>query len=133
LQGDTIIKLNQTANNQTFTILYTKTPKGVETDPNNWVLNAAGTITEGVSTVQPVPEKVTVYPVPVKDNLSISLPPGAYNFIRIIDINGRVLANYSIPAAEILFKQKIYLPAGIYFIYLSGNKEKLVKKILVKR
>lgn len=132
-QGDTIIKLNQTANDQTFTIFYTKTPKGVETDPNNWVLNAAGTITEGVSTVPPVPEKVTVYPVPVKDNLLISLPPDAYNFIRVIDVNGRVLANYSIPAGEILFKQKIYFPAGIYFLCLSGNKGKLVKKIVVKR
>lgn len=130
-QGDTIIKFNQTANNQTFTIFYKKTPKGVETDPNNWVLNTAGTVTEGVSTMPPIPEKVTVYPVPAKDNLTISLPPDAYNFIRVTDAGGRVLANYTIAAGATLFKQKIYFPTGIYFLYLSGNKGNVVKKILI--
>jgi aminopeptidase N len=76
-QGDTIIKLNQTANNQTFTVFYKKTPTGVEVDPNNWVLNKTDTIIEGVSTMPPVPQKVTVYPIPVKDEISISLPPAS--------------------------------------------------------
>lgn len=129
-QGDTIIKLNQTSNNQTFTIFYTKTPKGVEVDPNNWVLNKADIIIEGVSTMPP-PSKVTVYPVPVKDNFSISLPPDMYNHIRLTDINGRALANYIIPVGATLLNQKINLPSGIYFLYLSGNKKNMVQKILV--
>ncbi|HEX8678082.1 MAG TPA: M1 family aminopeptidase, partial [Segetibacter sp.] len=130
-QGDTIIKLNQTANNQTVTVFYKKTPTGVEVDPNNWVLNKTDTIIEGVSTMPPVPQKVTVYPIPVKDEISISLPPGIYNTIRLLDVNGRNLANYIIPAGTTLFKQKISLPAGIYFLYLSGNRKNTVQKILV--
>ncbi len=130
-QGDTTIELNQTANNQMFTLYYTKTPKGVEIDPNNWVLNKTDTVIEGVSTMSPVPEKVTVYPIPVKDNFSINLPPGIYNLVRLIDVNGRVLAVYTIPARATLLKQKISLPAGIYFLHLSGDKKNTVQKILV--
>lgn len=130
-QGDTIIKLNQTARDQTFTVFYTKTPKGVEADPDNWVLNKTGTITEGVSIVPLPPSKVTVYPNPVKDNFSISLPPDLYHTIRLIDVNGRILANYTIPAGATLLRQKINLPSGIYFLYFSGNKKNTVQKILV--
>ncbi len=130
--GDTTIKLNQTANNQTFTIFYTKTPRGVETDPNNWVLNKTGVITEGVSIMPPLPLKITVYPIPVKNNFSISLPPGMYHTIRLIDVNGRILANYAIPAGATLLKQKINLPSGVYFLYFSGNKKSSVQKVFVK-
>ena len=131
-QGDTIVKLNQTASEQTFTIYYTKTPKGVEIDPNNRVLDKAGTVTEGVSTIPPVPTKVTVYPNPVRDNFSISLPPDMYNTIRISDVNGRILNRYSIPAGATLFRQKVYLPSGMYFLYLAGSKGNMVEKIIVK-
>lgn len=130
-QGDTIIKLNQTTNNQTFSVFYTKTPTGVEVDPNNWVLNKTDTIIEGTSTMPPAPQKVTVYPNPVKDEILISLPPDMYTTMRLLDVNGRNLANYIIPAGATLFKQKIALPAGIYFLYLSGNKKNTVQKILV--
>ncbi len=46
-QGDTVLKANMTANNQQFKFLYNKTPNGIVVDPNNWVLNATGTITNG--------------------------------------------------------------------------------------
>ena len=130
-QGDTIIKLNQTANNQTFTVFYTKNPVGVEADPNNWVLNKVDTITAGISTMPQLPSKVTVYPIPIKDNFSISLPPGMYTSMRLVDVNGRILANYTIPGATTLLKQKINLPSGIYFLHFSGNKKSTVQKILV--
>lgn len=130
-QGDTIIQLNQTANNQTFTVFYTKKPAGIEVDPNNWVVDYPGTITEGVSTMPPPPVKVTVYPVPVKNEFSVSFPPGMYNAIRLSDVNGRIVADYTLTAGSTVFRQKINLPAGIYFLYLFGNKNRTVEKILV--
>ncbi len=42
--GDTIIKVMQTASNETFRIRYTKTPSGIQVDPNNWVTNQVGSI-----------------------------------------------------------------------------------------
>ena len=46
-QGDTTVKAYVTSNNQQFKFKYHKTPNGVIVDPNNWVLNATGTITNG--------------------------------------------------------------------------------------
>jgi len=130
-QGDSSIKLNQTSDNQTFTIYYPKTVTGVQVDPNNWVLNGVGDIKEGVSTTVNLPKKITVFPNPVKDDISIHLPPNTYNLIRLIDVNGRLLRNYTIPAGTTLFKQNPHLPTGIYFLYFFGNNGSDVRKILV--
>ncbi len=46
-QGDTIVKANVMTNNQQFKFYYPKTANGVVVDPNNWVLNATGSITNG--------------------------------------------------------------------------------------
>ena len=51
-QGDTTVLINITSNNQTFRIPYSKTPTNIIIDPNNWVINRTGTITNG--TVVPV-------------------------------------------------------------------------------
>jgi hypothetical protein len=130
-QGDTIIKLNQTTADQTFTLYYTKTPKGVEVDPNDWVLNGAGTVTEGVSTMPPPPDHITVSPNPVHNNLSVRMPPNLYNAMRLVDVNGRVLANYAIATGTTFLTKNIYLHPGIYFLHFTGNKGTDVRKILV--
>ncbi|NEM83688.1 hypothetical protein G3V89_23230, partial [Escherichia coli] len=46
-QGDTTVKANVTANNQQFKFPYKKTANGIIVDPNNWVLNNTGIITNG--------------------------------------------------------------------------------------
>jgi aminopeptidase N len=130
-QGDTTIKLNQTTADQTFSLYYPKVITGIIVDPNNWVLNGAGTIKEGVST-QPAPvDHITVFPNPVIDDVSIRMPPNRYNLIRLIDVNGRLLASYTIPAGTSLFKQNLPVAAGVYFLYFFGNNASDVRKILV--
>jgi hypothetical protein len=51
--GDTTVKVNLTGNNQTFRFTYNKVPTGIIVDPNNWVINATGTITNA-GTVLPL-------------------------------------------------------------------------------
>ncbi len=46
-QGDTTVKAYVTSNNQQFKFKYNKSPNGIVVDPNNWVLNATGTIING--------------------------------------------------------------------------------------
>ena len=46
-QGDTTVKAYISSNNQFIKFKYSKTPNGIIVDPNNWVLNATGTITNG--------------------------------------------------------------------------------------
>lgn len=45
--GDTTVKAYVTNNNQQFKFHFSGIPNGVVVDPNNWVLNAVGTITNG--------------------------------------------------------------------------------------
>jgi hypothetical protein len=44
-QGDTTLLVNLTNNNQVFAFVYRKTPSGIVVDPNNWIINKTGTIT----------------------------------------------------------------------------------------
>lgn len=46
-QGDTTVLVNVTNNNQLFKIKCSKTPNNITVDPNNWVINKTGTITNG--------------------------------------------------------------------------------------
>lgn len=46
-QGDTTVLIDLQNNNQVFKFGYTKTPNGIVVDPNNWVLNATGSIVNG--------------------------------------------------------------------------------------
>ena len=47
-QGDTTVLINMVANNQIFKYRTAKVPTGIIVDPNNWVLNQTGTITNGI-------------------------------------------------------------------------------------
>ncbi len=61
-QGDTVVKVNLGSNNQQFKFYYTKTPSGIVIDPNNWVLNANGTIvnsTPGFDFTSPAPASIS--------------------------------------------------------------------------
>ena len=129
-EGDTTIKINQTSSDQTFTLYYPKIPAGVQVDPNNWVLNGVGTVKEGVSTMPPPIDRITVFPNPATNNISIRMPSNTYNTIRLFDVDGRLLATYTIPAGTTLFKQNLQLPDGIYFLYFIGNNGSEVRKIL---
>ena len=130
-QGDTTIKLYQTANEQVFALYYPKKPTGIEVDPENWVLNGLGTIKEGVSTTAPAFNDITVFPNPVEGNISIRLPLNAYNLLSLADVQGRVIAKYPISSGITLFTKNISLPAGTYFLYFHGNAGTDVRKILV--
>ncbi|HEX8355914.1 MAG TPA: M1 family aminopeptidase, partial [Segetibacter sp.] len=127
-QGDTTVKFNLSSNDQSFAMYYPKTPGGVIVDPDNWILDKAGTVVEGVSTF---PDKVRIYPNPVTNRFAISMPPSLYNAARIIDVNGRILARYTIPPGATLFSQNLHVPTGVYFLHLTGSKQNTVHKILV--
>ena len=45
--GDTTILINITSNNQRFNIYSKKIPTGIIVDPNNWIINQTGNITNG--------------------------------------------------------------------------------------
>lgn len=59
--GDTTYKIKLNSNNQEFRFNYSKTPTGVVVDPNNWIINATGTITDGgIIAPPPLPPSTVV-------------------------------------------------------------------------
>ena len=46
--GDTTVLINLAANNQIYKFRTRKVPSGIIVDPNNWMLNQTGTITNGI-------------------------------------------------------------------------------------
>jgi len=68
-QGDTTVKANVTANNQQFKFPYKKTANGIIVDPNNWVLNNTGIITNGGV----IPVKLLSFEVSANNNCTAIL------------------------------------------------------------
>lgn len=132
-QGDTIIRVNQTANVQTFKIYYIKTPGGVEVDPNNWVINKVGTIVRGVDSITPAPAEVKIFPNPVRSSLHIKPGNNSFETLQIIDLQGRILRVYSLLPATTVYTFSLAVPSGIYFVKLIGRKGIFSKKFFVSR
>ncbi|MEJ7829945.1 MAG: M1 family aminopeptidase [Segetibacter sp.] len=132
-QGDTIIKISQSANDQTFKIYYTKSPAGVEVDPNNWVINKVGSVIRGVDTITATQPKVKIFPNPVRSTLHIKLGREAYETIQILDANGRSVQVNSLSPGATVYTFPITLSTGIYFVRFISKKGNFIKKILVSR
>jgi hypothetical protein len=132
-QGDTIIRVNQTTNNQTFKVAYTKSPSGVEVDPNNWVINKVGSIVRGADTITVRQPEVRIFPNPVRSTLFIKLRNVSYEMMQIVDVGGRSIQIRPLPSGTTVYTFPVALPSGTYFVRLMGNKGNFIKKILVSR
>jgi aminopeptidase N len=133
-QGDTIVKLNQTANSQTFKIHYAKTPTDVVVDPNDWVINGTGTIVMGPqlpAPPPPVPAGIRFYPNPVKSSLNISFGNLVFETIQLIDFRGRVMRTVTLSPGTTSYTLPMRIPSGVYVVKLAGKNETVVEEIVV--
>jgi len=130
-QGDTTIKLYQTANDQTFKIYFPKTPTDVIIDPKNWVINGVGIVTMGPPLLNPLPPGIRFYPNPVNSTLHVSFGTSSFENIQIIDAKGRVVLSKVLPSGSVSYTVPLNVPGGIYFARLIGKKETVVEKIVV--
>jgi hypothetical protein len=80
-QGDTTVKAYVTSNNQQFKFKYNKTPNGIVVDPNNWVINATGTITNGGV----IPVKLLSFSGSADNNCSAKLKWKTSNEENVLD------------------------------------------------
>jgi aminopeptidase N len=132
-QGDTIIKLDQTINNQTFKIYYTKNPTGVEVDPNNWIINRVSTIVPGINTITFENPGIRISPNPVRSTLNVRSTNNSYETLQIIDVQGRAVQTNALLRGATTYSIPITLPPGLYFVRLIGKKGNLTEKIIVSR
>lgn len=126
--GDTIIKLNQNATLENYTLTIPGTVTAVTTDPNNWILNK-GTVTKDVNLVginenESIANQIRVYPNPATNFLFVdySVSIEDYEYV-IFDITGKSILKG-------LFGQKINisdLESGLYFIQITSNENDVLK------
>lgn len=126
--GDTIIKLNQNAALENYTLTIPGTVTAVTTDPNNWILNK-GTVTKDVNLVginenESIANQIRVYPNPATNFLFVdsSVSIEDYEYV-IFDITGKSILKG-------LFGQKINisdLESGLYFIQITSSENDVLK------
>ncbi|NVO03101.1 MAG: T9SS type A sorting domain-containing protein [Bacteroidetes bacterium] len=128
--GDTLVKVYQTANVNTFKIHTHKIITGMVVDPNDWVINKVGTITVGIENVEN-PVYFCTAPNPVEDFIYVYLENNNSTIkeIRVLDITGRELLNQS--TLEKNTKLDLSnLKSGFYMISITDGKNIYSKRIV---
>lgn len=87
--GDTVVKLYQTANVNTFKIKTKRTVTNIIVDPNNWIINKVGDITH-ITDEKNLPA-IRLYPNPTADYLNITSLKQGKKEIWVTDMLGRVV------------------------------------------
>lgn len=117
--GDTTIRVPMSQNDQVYSVYLPHTATDVVVDPDNWILDAPGTVITdaGLSLNMPA---AFVYPNPANDILNIELKDHKeYNY-SISDVNGRVvLENQFTDKCQIDLD---HLSPGVYQLVISDDK-----------
>lgn len=69
------------------------------------------------------------YPNPVKQNLNIRVTDGSYDILRIYNGMGQIVTQQSIDGSTTTINTA-YLPAGIYYLHLTGKENTVSQKIV---
>lgn len=131
-QGDTIVRVQSSQLSQNFSFYWGRPMSGMTIDPNDWILNAFGSITQdptlGVDQITNV-HRATVTPNPTKGNWLIK-NMGEDCVWQLTDVNGKMLGTgtasgeATIPADQ--------LPSGFYLLRIRQGKAveniKLIKQ-----
>ncbi len=129
--GDTIIKVYQTQNDQTFKIYMPFTVNNLEVDPNNWLLNKVGVIHNSVNKINTNGNYFLIYPNPAEDFLYIEvLNDNKEFYFEIIDIFGKSVYNKIINTNKEIIDISNY-SKGVYIVRVNGEDAIKVEKIII--
>jgi len=128
--GDTLIKVYQTNNVNNFKIPTHKNITGMVVDPNNWVLNIVGSITQGIQDINN-PVYFTAYPNPCNNSLNIFMSkiPSDKIFIEIFDVYGKKISEQNETSQNITINT-IGLSSGFYMLKVSDGNNSLAKRFI---
>lgn len=127
--GDTIVKVRQTANSNTFKIHTHKTITNIEVDPNNWVLNKVGSIILEVD--EPNTINFSISPNPCKDKIQLVINKfERFDYMaHIMDLTGKILLEEKITQPNTTIDIQS-LAKGIYLLKIANEKSLSVQKII---
>jgi aminopeptidase N len=129
-QGDTLVKVTMTSNDQVFKFKSPRTPTGVIVDPNNWVLNKVGSITTPTTDIN-VSNDVRLYPNPSTGTTYLDYPANWFDNLQILDMTGKLIERKTIARGTTRQTIITSLPTGMYFIQLNGKGRLAIKKFVV--
>ncbi|QIX63316.1 T9SS type A sorting domain-containing protein [Hymenobacter sp. BT18] len=130
--GSQTIRLRQSKAVSEFVVPITGTVVSIELDPNQWVLNGAGSVvrndnlvlaTRGHAATRPV----LVYPNPCEESLAVQdLPAGQWR-AEVTDALGRVVVRQGISATRAQVTTQALAP-GLYHLTLTAEKGDEVRR-----
>jgi len=128
---DTIIKLEQTANVNTYEIETGKEVGLVLVDPEKWTMEKVNSIIMNVNEMDS-PAYFTVGPIPVTDYVTIYFPNKSNHSreVNLTDLQGKLIRSFETGLDKIQINTTD-LPKGIYLIQVTDGQN-LMKRKLVK-
>jgi len=129
-ERDTTIVFNHQFSGQEFLINLGFVPDSLAIDPELWLISGGNQYTFGIE--ETVDNTFKIIPNPAHDFIEIVFP-GQFSFseYQIIDFGGNVICSEEIESGNKGYRINISgLPAGIYFVCLFREQEKLLKKFV---
>ncbi len=126
---DTIIRLQQDANFNQFTIPLPGEVAAILIDPNNWVLNKIGSVVVGVEETEN-PVFFTFGPNPAKESIKLFMANSSDEVrISILDITGKTMKEIR-DAGETIKINVSDLPRGSYLIRLNDGESAFTRRFV---
>lgn len=116
------------ANTVSLNLPFSEDVQSIEIDPNNWIVNQIGSISENVDLVS-VGEKdldISVYPNPVSNELFINNVNGM-GLMQLFDINGREIKSVNLDNGLNSISVK-GMAKGVYVLKLGKSTQEIVIK-----
>lgn len=126
--GDTVIRFDQTVNNQVFSANISQTVQSLQVDPDNWIINNTGSIVVGIPETD-VNDDFYLYPNPASEEINICNVNGNFSLfdVTITDISGR---EAGIPGNCTGIIDISDLKEGVYFVNIKKDDINITKRFI---
>ncbi len=118
---------NVTSNGQIFIIPFDAPLTSITFDPNNWIINQNGTVTEDANMVASISENemdFLIYPNPVSEVLNIK-NPSQQTHLKVYNSNGKLISTYPIVTGYNSINLKP-LAQGVYIISIGDFTHEII-------
>ncbi|MBI4645196.1 MAG: T9SS type A sorting domain-containing protein [Bacteroidia bacterium] len=127
---DTTIRVFHDEQTELYTIPISEDVTGIEVDPDDWLLNAEGTVIVGTLELALKQRNIKVFPNPCNDHLTILLSDNqGKKQISISDISGKILNFFETGNAQLFLDISKY-PPGFYTIAVENSEGKFTEKFV---
>ncbi|MCC2544977.1 T9SS type A sorting domain-containing protein [Hymenobacter sp. BT175] len=119
-----IVRLRQSQTVSSFSVPVTGTVTGIQLDPDQWILNGAGTVVQDNTLIlanrAPIQAaRLNVYPNPCRDVLVLAEAPARGAEAEVTDVTGRIVLRQTVGAGQNQLSTQALAP-GLYHLRLMA-------------